>query len=771
MAEGQALTLAERTRELRVRAQLTQAELAERARVSERTISDIERGLRQGVYAVTARRLAEALSLPDAERAAFEVLARGRQAAMSAAAEHTSGLEAMRRTRLVGRERELETLSAALGSNDVRLVTITGLGGIGKTRLAAEACAGIEREQPGHVFVVLLAALRDPSLVLPTIARGLGIAEAGAGVLDDLAHYLAGRRALLVLDTFEPVIEAATSVGELLDRVADLTVLITSRAPLRLRGEREIPLGPLPVRPRGSPAHEQFPAEALFEERALAARPGLVMDDGAQSIVAEVCRRLSGMPLALELAAARVRHMSLAALQAQLDDPLRLLTGGDRDLPERQQTMSATIAWSHDLLWPEERILFRRLSCFAGGWTLEAAEGVCVDEQLAGSRVPDAFGRLAEQGLVVPDSYESVQRWRMLDPIRYFAGQCLADAAEEELVGRRHAEFFAVLAERAEPEIRAGAQSAWRTLLRLDSDNVRTALRWAFESGDAEVALRLVAGMWMFWRLEGAFGEGGAWLESALAMDAAAGSSHRPRALWGAAWLAYQRGDYERAAELGNQLEALARESGQPLDRRNALTILGHVATARGRAAEAVAPLQEAVDIARAEGAGWHLAASLLNLGTASLHAGEVARAERLLHQAVAAFEAQGDRHFVARTVTQLGYLSIVAGDFETAAARFGEALETFLELDETWGMADALEGSAAAASGAGEAERAAVLSGAALSAYATISTRSLGPDLAISRPVLERAHASLGDAAWQAAVDRGRAMSLEAATRFALGS
>jgi len=739
--------------------------------VSERTISDIERGLRQGVYSVTARRLAEALDLPDSERAAFEASARGRHATRPAVAVWTSGLEAMRRTRLVGRERELETLSAALASDDVRLVTITGLGGIGKSRLAAEACAALERDEPGHVFVVLLAALRDPGLVLPTIARSLGIAEAGTGVLDDLAHYLTGRRALLVLDTFEPVIEAATSVGELIDRVSDLTVLVTSRAPLRLRGEREFPIGPLPVRPRDSPGVDRFPAEALFEERALAARPGLVMDEASQDIVAEVCRRLSGVPLALELAAARVRHMSLAALQAQLDDPLRLLTGGERDLPERQQTMSATIAWSHDLLWPEERILFRRLSCFAGGWTLAAAEGVCLDEQLARSRVLEALGRLAEQGLVVPDDYESAQRWRMLDPIWHFAAQCLAEAGEQELVRRRHAEFFAELAERAEPEIRAGAQSTWRRVLRPDSDNVRTALQWAFESGDAEVALRLVASMWMFWRMEGAFGEGSSWLERALAMDAPVGSPHRLRAMWGAAWLVYQRGDYERAIALGNQLEALSRESGQPLGRRNALTILGHVATARGRAAEAIAPLQEAVDISRAEGARWHLATSLLNLGMALLHCGEVARAEDLLHQAVAGFEAQGDRHFVARTIIQLGYLSIVAGDFDRAAARFGEAMQAFLDLDEMWGMADVLEGSAAAAAGRGDAERAAVLSGAALSAFATISTSSLGPDLAISRPLLEQARASLGDASWESAVNRGRSMSLEAATRFAQGT
>lgn len=771
MPDRQALTLAERIRDLRVRAQLTQAELAERARVSERTISDIERGLRQGVYAVTARRLAEALDLPDSERAAFEASARGRHATRPAVAVWTSGLEAMRRTRLVGRERELETLSAALASDDVRLVTITGLGGIGKSRLAAEACAALERDEPGHVFVVLLAALRDPGLVLPTIARSLGIAEAGTRVLDDLAYYLTGRRALLVLDTFEPVIEAATSVGELIDRVSDLTVLVTSRAPLRLRGEREFPVGPLPVRPRDSPGVDRFPAEALFEERALAARPGLVMDEASQDIVAEVCRRLSGVPLALELAAARVRHMSLAALQAQLDDPLRLLTGGERDLPERQQTMSATIAWSHDLLWPEERILFRRLSCFAGGWTLAAAEGVCLDEQLARSRVLEALGRLAEQGLVVPDDYESAQRWRMLDPIWHFAAQCLAEAGEQELVRRRHAEFFAELAERAEPEIRAGAQSTWRRVLRPDSDNVRTALQWAFESGDAEVALRLVASMWMFWRMEGAFGEGSSWLERALAMDAPVGSPHRLRAMWGAAWLVYQRGDYERAIALGNQLEALSRESGQPLDRRNALTILGHVATARGRAAEAIAPLQEAVDISRAEGARWHLATSLLNLGMALLHCGEVARAEDLLHQAVAGFEAQGDRHFVARTIIQLGYLSIVAGDFDRAAARFGEAMQAFLDLDEMWGMADVLEGSAAAAAGRGDAERAAVLSGAALSAFATISTSSLGPDLAISRPLLEQARASLGDASWESAVNRGRSMSLEAATRFAQGT
>jgi len=758
----------DRVRVLRTATRLTQADLAERAGISERTVSDIERGLRQAVYSDTARRLADALGLQADERAAFEAMSRARDNAPATAPDHPDGWSGIRRTPLIGREREVDAVCAAVTDNDVRLMTVTGPGGIGKTRVAAEACARIESVERGRVVFVSLAALRDPSLVLSTVARVLGLPDTGAGIANDLARYLAARRAVLVLDTFEQVLDAGPMVGTLLDRIPDLTVLATSRAPLRLRGERELPLGPLPVRPPG--ASGAYPAELLFQDRALAARPDLVLDVAAQEVVAEVCRRLGGVPLALELAAARVRHMSLMALRSQLDKPLRLLTGGVRDLPARQQTIRATLDWSHDLLSPGERIVFRRLACFAGGWTLEASEAVCGEPGEAQADVLGALGALVEHGLVLADAHAVTARWSLLDPIRDYATERLREAGENRTIARQHAEYYAKVAEQAEPYIRAGAQSQWQDLLRAESGNEREALRWTLASGEAELALRLGAGLWMFWRLEGAFGEGRSWLEGALALDGAEDSPQRARALWGAAWLAYQQADHDRTTALGQELEALSEASDQPLDRRNALTILGHVLTARGQTTEAVPLLEEALQISRTVASRWHIAASLLNLGTAVLHHGEVARAQQLLEQAVDAYGAVGDRHFAAHSLVELGYSSLVATDFDGAAARFAGAMGEFVALGERWGIVEALDGFAAVAAGRGQHERTGILSGAAEAASATIAARGLALDMAIARPLLAKARAALGELAWNTAVDRGRALSVERAAELALG-
>jgi predicted ATPase len=668
---------------------------------------------------------------------------------------------------LIGRDAEVRTVCAWLGAPNNRLVTITGPGGIGKSRLAAEVCARLIAESRTVLFVTL-AALRDPGLVLPAVATALGLPNAGPSTLQRLARHLAGRSAIVVLDSFEPVIDAAGEIGALLDQVADLQVLATSRAPLRLRGERELPLGPLPVRHGGESDPAFHPAEQLFLERARAARPDLEVDETTRAVVAEICARLGGLPLALELAAARVRHMSLAALRSELDRPLRLLAGGDRDLPARQRTMRATIDWSHDLLAPQQRAVFRGVSCFRGGWTLEAAESIARTDDESRQDLLEAFGPLVEFGLVTVEDHAASPRWKLLDPIGDYAAERLVEAGEVAATRGRHAEFFAALAEEAEPHLRGSQQSRWRDALRAEVDNLRGALDWTLESSDADLALRLAGALWMFWRLEGAFAEGRSWLDRALSVDGARRSAQRGRALWGAAWLAYQDSDDGRASTLATDLLGTA-EDQDSLDRRNALTVLGHVATARGRADEALPPLEEALAIARRTGSAWHLAASWLNLGTALVHTGAVERAEDALEQAWRAFVDIGDRHFVGTSLVELGYAAIVAGDLERASLRFGAALREFAALDERWGLADAIDAVATLEAARGEARTAAILSGAAEQAWATIASRRLAPDGAIAAPLLRDLRAATGTADWDASLAEGRRLGLSAAVALAL--
>lgn len=753
------VTFAEQLRAHRVAARLTQAELGERAGVSERAVSDIERGLRRRVYPATARALADALDLGSPDRTVFEAAARtGRAPAAAVAGDPVwvNDWRGLRRTPILGRDDELREVLTALHDDSGRLLTITGTGGIGKSRLAAEVCVRIETDAPGRVTWVQLAGLRQPELLLAAVAAAVGVSAAGDGLLAALARALDQRAALLVLDTFEPLLAAAPAVGALLDRTTVVQVLITSRAPLRVRGEREQPLCSL---------SEPVAAE-LFRQRARSARPRLGLDDAeAVTLVADICRRLSGLPLALELAAARVRHMSLGALSLEIERPLQLLTDGGRDLPERQQTMRATIEWSHDLLSDDDRVVFRRLAPFAGGWTLDAAERVC-------DRAPPviaALGRLCEHGLIQADDAATVARWRMLDPIREYSAEQLADSPDVGAVARGHAEFYRELAEAAAPRLLGAEQAAARAQLRAEVANLRGALGWATQTGAAGVALRLVGALWMFWRMEGAFDEGRAWVHRALDLPDAADSPSRAGALWGAAWLAYQQGELSTATTLGEELLARSTAADSTLDRRNALTILGHIAMSERRFDEALPLLEEALAIARTSDARWHIAMSLLNLGTVLLHHGDPRRAEEVLAEAVAAHDAAGDRHFLARSLVELAYASLVRGDTDLAAIRFADALHTILDLQERWGTAEVVAGFAALAAVRGDAETAAVLTGASDATYTEIAAQVIAPDAALTAPFLAHARLMIGEAQWQNAVDRGRRLSIENAAQLVM--
>ncbi|MDP9380988.1 MAG: AAA family ATPase [Chloroflexota bacterium] len=717
-----------------------------------------------------------ALGLTEVEQEELASAASGRNDASQVPSADSTPITAVRlpcpATALIGRERELGALGGLL-EQGARLVTLTGPGGVGKTRLALQLAGDLSEMYPDGVAFAPLAPLADAGLVIATIARSLGLTETGGQSLRDTLHsYLRGKRMLLVLDNFEHVMVAAPEVAELVMSSGGVSMLVTSRAPLRLRGERECPLQPLklPELTRVPEVREveSNPAVELFVERARAIAPGFRLSQANAAAVAAICRRLDGLPLAVELAAARIRAMSPTELLARLDSVLPLLRGGARDLPERQRTMQATIQWSYDLLGTQGQELFRRLSVFAGGWTLEGAEVVGSTPPVALEAVFDLLSELVEQSLVIATPGE-VMRYRMLEPIRQYALRLLEESGQAEEVRERHARFYLALGEAAESELKGPDQVEWLERLGWEHDNLRAAMARLLDRGDTESAARMGWGLARFWWMRGHFSEGRRWMEMLLAQDPP--PSARAWAQLTLGVLAYGQADYERAAPAIEESLVLYRRIGHERAITMATSMAGPVEIARKNYERGAALVEEALRRYHQEGDTWGGAVLITYFAAMPLSQGDFERATELSEKGLALSREIGDRISIYASLYNLASIAQARGDSREATRLFGEALVLSMEMGDLGNSAYCLEGLAGVSTAEGEMERAARLWGAAETLLATgeAAVYAHTPDRSLYERAVSDARSKASDQSFEAAWAEGRKMTAEQAVKYAL--
>jgi non-specific serine/threonine protein kinase len=669
-------------------------------------------------------------------------------------------------TRFVGREREIADVRGWL--ERTRAVTLVGPGGIGKTRLALETASLVLGEYRDGVWLVELAALADPPLVGQAVASVLGVREQRErSTTERLAEALEGKQVLLVLDNCEHLVDAcARLVAELLAAAPGLRVLATSREPLGVPGEAVWPVPALDVSAGADEALE-CEAVALFRDRASLARPGFETTEANAAMVATLCQRLDGNPLAIELAAARMRVLSVEEILERLDDRFRLLSGGQRAAPPRHQAMRATLDWSYDLLTDEERAFFRRLSVFAGGWTLVAAEAV-VDASLAPD-VLDLLSRLVDKSLVTVRGRGRSTRYGMLELIREYGLERLARSGEAAEVRRRHAEHFLAEAEAASGEI-GGAKAAERLeLFEKEHDNVRAALGWQLEH-DPDSCLRLATAVSQSRVLRGHLAEARQWLEAALSRALTAPASVRVSALLQAGAVAATQGDIRAARAFYEQGISIAGEGATALQRTLLVFYLGEVALMEGNVRAARAYYAESLVIARETGNDLLIASSLNSVGEADRLEGAWDSAKEFYEKAVAAGRLVGNEPFLNMALCNLGAVECERGELDAASGFYREAfaIARALRSDEYVGLS--LDGLGAIAAKRGEWARAARLAGAADALLAAIGAK-LGPaDRAFRDRYLAEARERLGAEAAERAFADGYEMPLEQAVEYALG-
>ena len=671
-------------------------------------------------------------------------------------------------TPLVGRRLELAALTSLVRGGQARLLTLTGPGGTGKTRLAVEAAWELVSDFRDGVFFVDLAPLTDPALVPGQILAALHLDEQpGRALAETLREALRTRQTLLVLDNFEGVVDAGPLVTELLAAAPGVKALVTSRVVLHLSGEHEYPVPPLAL---PDLEHDRLDsigrneAVELFSARARAVSPAFDLTEANARILAAICVALDGLPLAIELAAARTRALAPEAMLERLESRLDLLAAGPRDAPARQRTLRATLDWSYELLDGDEQRLLASLAVFSGGATLDAAESVC-DADLTG------LSSLVDKSLLRrEESSEEEPRYRMLETIREYALERLQQRSDAEELRRRHAEHFRADAERAAAELRAGQPSSEvYARLETDLDNLRSALRWA-RSAAPEQMLLLAGTLKLFWRVRGHLDEGRRWLDEALALSAEP-TPGRARALEAAGALAQRRGDYASAKELWQEGLEIWRGLGDEEGVARALGDLGSVFDLEGDAARAIPLYEESAALLRRLGLEYELGTVVSNLGVCLMSQGRLEEAEKLYAEAVALCRASGRAEQLVISLFNLGRVSLLQDRPEPAAVWFKEALEAAVDLGYREMIAYALKGIGEVQAARGEAEPAARLLGASDRLFAELGAHVEASEQATYERTADELRSTLGDEAYDAAHAEGQAMPLEESLTLALGT
>lgn len=692
---------------------------------------------------------------------------------------YTATLPTMR-NRLIGREQELHQVTDLLQRLEVGLVTLTGPGGSGKTRLGVQAAHELVESFAGQVYFVALAPVRDSELVASIIAKTLGLEESGSQPpLERLKEYLRGRNLLLVLDNFEQVLTAAPAVAELLASSARLKILVTSRAPLQIRDEYEYPVLPLalPNLDQSTTAKKmsEYAAVALLVERAVAIRSDITLNAGNAETLAAICVRLDGLPLAIELAAARFRVLSPQAMLGRLDQCLPLLTGGARDLPSRQQTLRDTIAWSYDLLNGVQQRLFNILSTFFGGCQLEAIEALWQAQQIdQGERVEVLDGLeslLAINLLRQMEGQYSQPRYQMLETIREYGLELLEIRGELVILRRCHARYFLTLVENADLKLRGSTQAKCLDQLEAEHANIRAALAWSLEpGGEAEWGLRISAVMGWFWRFRGYLSEGREWLEKTLEACPER-TIVRSKALARLTLLTYGQGDNTRALTLAKEGLTIAHQVGDDATIAWALHSMGRVFHSNAEYERATAVLDESLK--RFEFAG-----DVVGRSYSSWYLGDVKRAQEdyqgsapLMEDGIRFAIQSGDSWAIASAYLNAGCLAYRQNDFERASELLSESLRHYRHIRAAWGVWFPISNLGAVCAARGYARRAACLAGADQALRRRIGATMVPSHRADYEEGIAMAHQVLSDNAFGAAWAKGEAMSTEQAVEYALSS
>jgi predicted ATPase/DNA-binding SARP family transcriptional activator len=666
-------------------------------------------------------------------------------------------------TSFVGRRRELEKVKRLLRSS--RLVTLTGAGGSGKTRLSLQAAAAVAPESfADGVWFVDLAPLTDPTLVAVAVMEALGLQDqAQRPPMSTLSAHLKTRQALLVLDNCEHLVAACATLAQtLLQACPRLSILATSREPLGVQGEVVLALPGLPVPDADAPSDleslQHFDAVRLFLHRVRAANPTLTLRDLSPVHVVRICRRLDGMPLAIELAAARARALTVEQIAVRLDDRFRLLTAGSRTALPRQQTLWATIDWSHELLTEPERVLLRRLSVFAGGCTLEMGEAVCTGDGLAAGEILDLLSRLVDRSLVLADHQGAAVRYSLLETIRHYAAQKLQQSGEQAVLAGRHLASYARLVGEGEMNALLPDQKAWFDSLQAELDNIRAALAWSRAGGSASDGLTLASSLYWFWDVRGHMREGRKVLAAILSQrDAPSTGTVRAHALVGYASLAFFQADYAEAIRVGTQGLALAKELDDPLHVTAGLTFLGWATLRSGDTNRARPFFEEALETAVMPALAY---SARQGLGHVYSELGDYERAEALMEEALASARLIGNPRWVAVGLAHAGAVALLRGRHGRAHSLLVDALAQFDQLDDLGGLILPLAALARVQQALGHLEPAAQIFGAAGALRERTGTYQVLGNVSAHEAIQAATRAALGEAAFAAAYAAGAAMN-----------